>query len=42
MNFDFLLDEPQNADASCNDSFTQPVREFIVALGAASNMVRMT
>jgi hypothetical protein len=41
-NFDLLLREPQNAEVSCNDSFTQDVREFMVGLGAASNMVRMT
>ena len=42
MNLDSLLDELQNADVSCSDSLTQPVREFIVGFGAASNIVRMT
>ena len=42
MNFDSLFDELQNADVSCSDSLTQPVNEFIVAFGDASNMVRMT
>jgi len=42
MNLDSLLDELQNADVSCSDSLTQPVKEVIVAFGAASNMVRTT
>jgi hypothetical protein len=42
MNFDFLLSEPQKAEVPRNDSFTQEVRAFMVALDAASNMVRMT
>ncbi len=42
MNLDSLLDVPQNADVSCSDSLTQPVKEFIVAFGEASYIVRMT
>ena len=42
MNLDPLLDELQNADVSCSDSLTQPVREVIVGFGAASNIVRTT
>lgn len=42
INLDSLPNGLQNADVSCSDSLTQLVREFIVAFGAASNMVRIT